>query len=168
MGLQGPPIQRHDVQIISTDYQYNGQLEAVGPVGNFVNDPTRQSLSLYDVQLAPLKPGSPLKTLSRPHIVILKPNIVFAYFVSAEARDTISRFALSETLMLYTPLAVCRGNFHMPAEANLRDFLGVVPSELLVISEAQIFPFVELPLPFSTKTELVLLGRSYLQFYHTP
>ena len=166
MGLKAPPVERHDLQILTTDFQFNGQLETVGPAGNFVNDPARESLSLYEVQIAPLRAGSPLKTFSRPHVVVLKSKVILLHFVSAEARDSISTFARSEVLMAYTPLAVCRGHFHLPAEASIRDFLSVVPSDLLVISNAHTFPFVELPLAFPTEAELVLLGRSHLQFYH--
>lgn len=166
MGLKAPPSQRHDVQILTTHFQFSGQLETVGPAGNFVNDPARESLSLYDVHLSPLTPGSPLKGIARPHVVILKPQIVLLYFASTEARDSISTFARRELLMIYTPVAVCRSYFPMPAEAKIGDFLGVVPGDLLPIADACIFPLVELPAPFPTEVEMILLGRSYMLFYH--
>jgi len=167
MGLGAPPTQRHKVQILTAHFQFSGQLETVGPVENFINDPARESLSLYDVHLAPLTPGSPLKAISRPHIVILKPQIVLFYLVSAETRASIRTFARRELLVAYTPVAVCRGYFHMPAEANARDFLGVVAGDLLPVTEAHIFPFTKLPILFTTEAELVMLGRSHVLFYHT-
>jgi hypothetical protein len=166
MGLQAPPTQSHDVQVLTTHFQFNGRLETVGPAGNFLNDPTRQSLSLYDVHLAPLTPGNPLKGIFRPHAVILKPQIVFFYLGSEQGRASISTFARREPLMIYTPIAVCRGHFPMPAEAKIGDFLGVIPGDLLPIVDVRIFPFVELPAPFTLEAEMMLLGRSNLLFYH--
>jgi len=166
MELQAPPIQRHEVQILTIHFQLSGQLEAVGPVDYFINDPNRDCLALYDVRLVPLTPGGPLKPLSRPHVVVLKPRIVFLYLGSAEARTSIRTLARRELLVAYTPLAVCRGYFHMPAEANVNDFLGVTPGDLLPVTEASVFPLIELPDPFPAKADLLLVGRAYIQLYH--
>ena len=167
MELEGPRVQRHDVQILTTRFQFSGQVETVGPVANFIDDPTRDSLSLYDTRLAPLTPGTPLKAISRPHVVVLKSQIVLLYFTSAEIRASIRTLARRELLVAYTPLAVCRGYFHMPTEADVRDFLSLVRGDLLPITEAHIFPLVELPEPFPAEAELVMAGRSHLHFYHT-
>lgn len=166
MGLQAPPTQRHDVQILTSHFQFSGQLETVGPAGNFINDPARQSLSFHDVHLSPLTQGSPLKGISRPHVVILKSQIALFYLASEESRASISTFARRELLMIYTPVAVCRGYFPMPSEARIGDFLGVVPGDLLPIVDAHIYPFVELSAPFTREAELLLIGRSQLLFYH--
>ncbi len=167
MELQAPPIYRHEVQILTAHLQFSGQLETVGAVDNFINDPARDSLSLYDVHMAPLMPGSPLKTISRPHVVIRKPQIILIYFASAETRASIRMLARRELLVAYTPVAVCRGYFHMPTEANVRDFLGTIPGDLLPITEAHIFPFIELPAPFPAEADLVMMSRSHILAYHS-
>ena len=166
MGIQALPSQRHDANVLTSHFQINGQLETTGPVGNFLNDPSRTSLSFYDVRLAPLTPGSPLRGIARPHVVLLKPHIMFFYLSSQEARESIRTFVRTEPLMIYTSLAVCRGNVPLPAEARIADFLNVVPGELIPILDAQIYPFVDLPVPFPKQLEMVLLGRSHLLFYH--
>ena len=167
MVLEAPPIQRHEVQLLTAHFQFSGHIETVGPVDNFINDPTRDDFSLYDVRLASLTPGSPLKTFSRPHVVVRKPHIVFLYFTSAETRASIHTLARRELLVAYTPIAVCRGYFHMPTEANVRDFLGVVPGDLLPVTEAHIFPLAELPAPFPAEASLVMASRAHLHCYHT-
>jgi hypothetical protein len=167
MELEGPRVQRHDVQILTTRFQFSGQVETVGPVANFIDDPTRDSLSLYDTRLASLTPGTPLKAISRPHVVVLKSQIVLLYFTSAETRASIRTLTRRELLVAYTPLAVCRGYFHMSSEADVRDFLSLARGDLLPITQAHIFPLVELPEPFPAEAELVMVGRSHLHFYHT-
>jgi len=166
MVFEAPPSQRHEVQILTRHFQFSGQLESVGPIINFVNDSARDSLPLYDAHLTPLTPGSLLKGLSRPYVVVRRSQIVFLYFPSAETRASIQMLARTELLVAYTPVAVCRGKFHMAAEAKVGDFVESTLGELLAVTEARIFPLVELPTLFPTDAELLLVGRSQLLSYH--
>ncbi|MCX7683186.1 MAG: hypothetical protein N2508_14670 [Anaerolineae bacterium] len=166
MGLQAPPVQRHDTLIVTTEFQFKGQLESIGAVGSFIADTARISFSLYDVHMAPLSPSFPLKSLSRPQIVVLRPHIILLYLTSEEARATVRTFTRREIMMLYTPVAVCRGEFALPAEAKLGDMLGVMPGDLLPMMNVQILPLVKLPMPFPTQAELILVGRSHILCYH--
>jgi len=166
MELQAPPVQRHEVQILTTHFQISGQLETIGPPDNFINDSTRDSMAIYEVRLTPLRPSSPLGSLSRPRIVILKPEIMLLYLASAESRASIQTLTRRELLVAYTPLAVCRGHFHMPVEANVNEFLSVTPGLFLPITETKVFPLFELPEPFPTDADILLVGRAHLQFYY--
>jgi hypothetical protein len=166
MGLAGPPSQRHDVQILTSGFQFAGQLETLGAAGQYINQSARHSLSLYDVHLSPLTPGSPLRGIFRPHAVVLRSQVIFLYLASEEGRASVSTFTRKDLMMIYTPIAVCRGYLPMPAEARIGDFLGVVPGELLPVIDAHIFPFVELPAPFPMEADLMLMGRSHWLFYH--
>lgn len=166
MVLQGPPIKRHAVSIVTTGFQMTGELEAIGPVFSFINDPKRDSLSFYDVQVMPLVASGPLKGFSRPHVILRRSEIVLLYLESAESRDSIRTLRRSEQMVAYTPVAVCRANFHMADEANIYDFLEDIASILLPITAVQLFPLTEFPAPFPTEPDLLLLSRYHLQFYH--
>lgn len=160
------PTEYHEVQILTTSFQFSGKLETLGDVSTYINDSTRQSLSLHDAYLTPLTPGSPVKGFNRPHIVVLRPQAVFLYFSSAETRAVIRKLPKKELLVAYTPLAVCRGYFHMTAEARLRDFMDVTSEALIPVSEARIFPLIEFPAPFPTEVDLLLVGLAQLESYH--
>jgi hypothetical protein len=166
MVFEALPSERHEVQILTVDFQFSGQLETVGNVATFINDSVRDSLSLYDARLAPLTPGSPMQGFQRPHIVVRRPQIVFLHFTSAETRSAFRTLQNKELLVAYTPVAVCRGYFHMSAEARVRDFIDVVQDELIPVTEARIFPLIEPPAPFPSETDLIMIGRSQLQSYH--
>ncbi|RLC97007.1 MAG: hypothetical protein DRI77_07795 [Chloroflexi bacterium] len=166
MVLQGPPTHRLPVSIITPFFQIVGQIETIGTPFTFINDADRRGFSLYDVSITPLAAGGPLKSFSRPYVIIRRSEIVFLYFISAETRSSIHTLRRSELLVAYTPLAVCRGYFHMADEANVSDFLEDIASVLLPITDVQIFPLNELSASFPTNPDLLLMGRSYLQFYH--
>ena len=166
MELQGPVVQRHPVSIITPDFQISGQLETSGMMLGFLGDTSRESISLYDAQLAPLAVGSPLKPFSRPHLVLPRSQIALLYFQSAETRASISTMQRRELLVAYTPVVVCRGYFHMPAEAEVGDFLSVVTGGLLPVTSANIFPLVSLASQFPAEVDLVLIGRSQMRLYY--
>lgn len=167
MDLQVPSIPRHPVSVLTSHFHITGHLEASGMVLGFINDSARDGLSLYDAHLAPLVAAGPLREFSHPRVVIRKSQIGLLYFAAAETRASIRTLRRRELLVAYTPVAVCRGYFHMPAEANVHDFLNLVAGDLLPVTEANIFPLVELPAPFPTEADLVMVGRSHLQFYYT-
>ncbi len=167
MDLRPPPIHRHPVRILTADFLFIGLLETVGPADTYINDPSRDSLSLHEAQVYPVRPGTPLASMQRPYVVVLRSNIILMYFDDADTRRSISMLTRKELLVSYTPVAVCRGYFHMPAEAKLGDFLGVVPTILLPVTETSIFPLVDMHGKFPTQSDLVLMGKQYINFYHT-
>lgn len=166
MVLQGPPIHNLDVSIVTPRYQITGQLETVGRAFTYINNEKRNSFSLHDVSLAPLVGSGPLQSFSRPRVILRRSEIALLYFVSAEVRASVQTLRRRELLVAYTPVAVCRAHFHMADEANVNDFLEDIASVLLPITEVQVFPLNDLPAPFPTEPELLLVGRSYLEFYH--
>lgn len=166
MVFEAPPTEHHPVQTLTVGFQFSGQLESVGPPFAFINSGNRESLSIHDARLTPLTPGSPIKGLSRPHVVLRRPQIVFLYFTEEESRETIRTLQRSEVLVAYTPIAVCQGEFHMAQEANISDFLDVVQGTLIPITKARIFPLVELPAPFPLQADLLLIGCSQIEAYH--
>ena len=164
--IAGPPVNHYDVQIITPGSQVGGQLETVGPVFNFINDPRHQSFSLLDARLTPLTPGTPLQVVVRAQVTLRKPRIVLLHFTSAEARASIRPLVRRELLVAHTPLAVCRGGFHMSAESSVHEFLDITPGDLLPVTEADIFPLINLPHPFPAENDMLLIGRDFIQLYH--
>jgi len=166
MVLEAPPVHRHEVYIVTPRFQINGQLETVGTTFTFINDAKRESLPLYEVTITPLRANGPLASFTRPHIILRRSEIVLLYFTSAETRSEIHTLRRRELLVVYTPPAVCRGYFHMADEAQLSDFIEDTVGTLLPITEVQIFSLDEFPTSFPAEAELLLIGRSYLEFYH--
>lgn len=166
MVFEAPPTHRHEVQILTASFQFSGELEALGDTFGYIDDAGRECLSLHDAYLAPLTPGNPLKGLQRPTVVVRRPQVAFFYFTSAETRGSIRLLPRTEGIVAYTPVAVCRGNFHLTAEARLGDFIETIAGYFIPVSEAQVFPLVGFPAPFPLEADLMLLGRDQIQTYH--
>ena len=162
----GVAIQQHAAEILTPQFQISGQLETVGSLLTYINDAERGSVTLVNASLTPIVPKGPLQPFTRPLLMLRKTQIVLLYLSAAESRASVRPLVRRELLVAYTSLAVCRGYFHMSAEANVQEFLDLLPGELLPVTEARIFPLLRLPSPFPSEADLILLGRSHLQFYH--
>lgn len=160
------PTDYHDVQILTVHFQFSGQLEVIGVPFAFINDAARHSFSIHDAHLTPLTPGSPMKGFSRPQVVVRRPQIAFFHFDNPATRAEIRLLPRSELLVIYTPIAVCRGQLHMSSEARLGDFLDVLQGYFVPATQVRIFPLLELPAPFPLEADLILLGRDQIMSYH--
>jgi hypothetical protein len=154
------------VQLLTRSFQFNGRLETVGNPLDFLNDPTRDGLALHQAHIAPLTPGGPIRGLARPQVSVRRREVVFLHYTEPEAREAIRLLARGEPLIAYTPLAVLRGTFHLPAEALLSDFLASTTGSFLPVTQAQLFFLQNLPSPFPSECELLMVGRRYIQVYH--
>jgi len=166
MGMEGPPVKRFPVHVLTTHFQASGELETIGDAIQHINDVARNSLTLHNVQLTPVARGASLKTIQCPFVYLRKPQLVLLGFTTPEAKEAIRTLARRDLLGAYTPVAICRGYFHMPAESRLDDFMDVQAGELLPVSDATVFPLVALPEPFPAKFELLFLAKSHIQFFH--
>ena len=78
----------------------------------------------------------------RAQVALRKPRIVLLHFTSAETRASIRPLVRRELLVAHTPMAVCWGSLQMSAESSVHEFLDVTPSDLLSVTEAYIFPLI--------------------------
>lgn len=166
MEQEGPPVYQYAVHLLTRTFQFSGQLEVIGEILNFLNDPMRDALILRQAYIAPLTPGGPIRGLARPQISVRRQEVVFLYLGEATARAEVRLLARKELLVVYTPLAVLRGVFHLPAEAPVSDFLASMPGAFVPVTRANIFLLLELPSAFPTECDLLLVGRQHIQLHH--
>jgi hypothetical protein len=164
MERSGPPVRQYAVHFFTPSFQFSGQLEIIGNLLDFLNDTRRDVLICQQVRIVPLKPG--LRELTRPSISIRKTEFVLLYFDDPSAQSEMRLLTRAETTVIYTDLAIVRGDVHLPAEARANDFLAAVSGILLPVTSVSLFKVVEFPLPFPDHCDLLLVGRDYIQMYH--
>lgn len=163
---QGPPTQQYSVQILTPSFQFSGQLEMVGSPLDFLNDANRDALTLRHAYIAPLTPGGPIRGLARAQISVRKQEVVLLSFAEEGLEEKMRLFLRKELLVAYTPIAVLRGVFHLPAEAPLNDFLALMPGAFVPVTRVHLFPLIETPASFPGESDLLIVGRRHIQLYH--
>ena len=159
-------LQRYDVQVLGHMFQFVGQMEPVGQAMDYFNDENRSTFPLYDVAISPLAPGSPLKRISRPDIVVGDNELGIVYFLDPDYRQSVAMLKNFDRVIAYTPHAVLRGNFHRGAETRLADLFDLVQGHFLAMTDVSVFPLTDLPAPFPEQADLLIVNRFYVNVYH--
>lgn len=165
MGIQFT-IQRFDVQVLGSSFQFVGQMEPLGRLLDYLGDPGRTTYPLFDVKISPITPGGPLSGINRPEAIVSTQELGLIYFLDAEYRKKVDVYPTFDQVIAYTPHAILRGKFHRGAETKLRDFFDMSASVFTVMTDASIFPLTELVAPFPRQADLLILNRLYVSLYH--
>jgi hypothetical protein len=165
MGIQ-ITLERRDVQILGRNYQFEGQMEPIGQVLDYLNGEGRSTFPLFDVKIFPLPPGGPLKGTTQPEITASNTELGLIYFLDPDYRQQVQVLRNVDRVIGYTPHVVLRGNFHRGVETRLRDLFDLTQGSYLAMSDVSIFPTTELAAPFPTQADLLIVNRHYVGLYH--
>ncbi len=152
--------------LMTPSFHARGQLHIVGNLLDFLNDPGRDALLLSQARVAPHRSGGPLRSMSLPQISVRKQETVLLYLVEQEARAQIRLLARREPMILHTPLAILRGALPLSAEARSEDFLALVQTPFVVVTDASLFLLTETATPFPQQADILLIGRQHIQMYY--
>ena len=166
MGIQ-ITLERRDVQILGRNFQFDGQMEPVGQVLDYLNSEGRSTFPLFDVKIFPLPPSGPLKGTTQPEITADNGELGLIYFLDPDYRQQIQVMRNADRVIAYTPHAVLRGNFHRGVETRLRDLFDMLQGAYLAMTDVSIFFTTELAAPFPTRADVLLVNRHFVSFYHS-
>jgi hypothetical protein len=158
--------EQHDVQVLGQRFQYVGRMEPIGRAMDYFNDASRTTFTIYDVEVFPLGSKGPLKTISRPQIVANSSELGLIYFLDSEYREQVNVLRNFDRVIVYTPHAILRGNFHRGAETSLAELFDMLQGSFLAMTEVSVFPLVQLPTLFPQQADLLVVNRSFVSLYH--
>jgi hypothetical protein len=165
MPLPQAQLPRYTFQIITTTFQIQGRMETVGPLLDFLNDKDRQFFILLDATAKSLTPG-PMGQMTLPQLIVPKTDVIALVVEEAAARTSLQLLKRVERCILYMPLLVCRGEFHLGADTRWTDMVSLVLGNFFAFTNAAVFPLAPLPGPFPQQTELVILNRQQIRMLH--
>jgi hypothetical protein len=165
VGLQ-IALQRYHVQILGRKFQFDGEVEPLGQVLDFLNNESRSTFSLYDVKILPVMPSGPLTAITRSEITVSESELGLIFFLDADYRQQVPVLKSFDRVIAYTPHAVLRGNFHRGVETRLGDMFDTLQGAFFVMTEVSIFPTTGLPAPFPKQADLLIVNRFYVNLYH--
>ncbi len=166
--MERPPVHQYAVQILTSSFQLNGELEVVGDLMGFLIGPTRDAFPLRQAHLAPIGPGSSLRPMDLPQISVRRREVVFLHLADPAAKESMRLMSRADPLILYTPLAIIRGNVHVSAETRLDDFMSTMTHPLIALTEARLFMLTQAGSGFPAECDMLLVGRPYVQMYYSP
>jgi hypothetical protein len=136
-------------------------------VMDFLNASTRSTFPLYSARVMPIGSDEPFKGVTRPEIVVDKSELGILYSDDPEFRSKVQMLRYADSVIAYTPHAILRGQFHRGAETRLRDLFDGMQGVFLPMTDVSLFPTTELPSSLPTRSDLIILNRQFVRFYHS-
>ena len=162
----GITLERHRVLLVGRDLEYEGELEPIGPVMDFLNSSMRSTFPLYSARVMPIGSDERFKGVTRPEIIVGKSEFGILCFDDPEFSAKVQMLRFADSVIAYTPHAIIKGQFHRGAETHLRDLFDGMQGEFLPVTDVSLFPTTELPAALPTHSELIILNRQFVRFYH--
>ena len=159
-------LERQDAQILGPELQYEGQMEPIGTLMDFLNTASRTTFPLFSVRVMPLREEGPFKGVTRPEITVNRSELGLIYFTDPSYRKKVQVLKSFDAVIAYTPHLILRGRFHRGAEARLRDLFDTIAGSFLAMTQVSIFPKIDLPSSLPKQADLIILNRSFVNFYH--
>lgn len=159
-------LERYDVQVLGSRFQFEGQMEPIGALLDYLNDENRSAFPMYDVTLFPIVAKGPLSRITRSQIVVNLNEVGLIFFRDPDYRQRVQRLRNMDRVIAYTPHAILRGNVHRVGETRLRNLFDMAAGVFLVMTDVSVFPLTELPAPFPQDADLLVVNRLFVNVIH--
>ena len=164
------------VQLLTTDYVASGYLKAIDmPLAGWLNVPTQNSLSIYQVQTQVLNWQSFAVRGTVPELVVPRSAVV-----ALIPRDEASLRSMASTLpphperpmLFYTGTYLIRALVHIPGEVTISVLFGAGTGDMFVVTNAEVH-YRRLSAPSSGSVAsamlpapIMALNKAHIQLYH--
>jgi len=166
MELSEPPRRSYPVEIFTSSFKVEGQLEPIGRLMDALNDPGRDSMLLRQVTVSSLSASGPLSSFALEESVLSKNDTLFLYLSDEEDRSELNLLRRVERVIVYLPLFIIRADFHLGGETRFRDLLDTLTGTFLPITDAAIFPLFAPKVAIPSHRDLLLINKKQITLYH--
>lgn len=155
-------------EVITSRYLIRGGFQPIGPVLAYLNDPTRRYANFIDAALLPFSAEHPMERITRPQVMTRIADIVAVSLLGENGKQAAHLLVTSNPLIVYTACCVIQGMFHMGAEDTPSDYISSAGHDFIGVTQASLFPLQSLRHRPAARSELLLINRQHILFYHEP
>ena len=166
MALEPIELPVYNTETITRDYRLRGGFRPVGPMLDYVNDPTRRYAHFVNVSLAAFAAENPLGKRKMAEMMVQKQEIVAISILDQEGVDAAQLLTSKKKLIVYTPRFVIKGDFHMGADEQPMDVLSSGRFDFIGVTDSTLYPLQTVQHGPRIMSSLMLLNRHNVLFYH--
>ena len=156
---------RYEAAVITTAFQITGQIEPIGPWLDFLNSRDKLTLPVYNAHVLPIGiavGAAPQKA----QVLVNRGDVCFIYLPDRNSHQTVHMLRNVQTAIAHIGPVICRGEWHMGADATLATFVDDLPGNFFPITNADLHAKVALPEPLPNRAEMMLVNRQHVAIYH--
>ena len=156
---------RYEAAVITTAFQITGQIEPIGPWLDFLNARDKIAVPVYSAHILAI--GTAAGTApEKPQVYVNCRDICFIYLPDRNSHQTVHMLRNVQTAIAHIGPVICRGEWHMGADATLATFTDDLPGDFFAVTNADLHVRVALPAPLPHKAEIILVNRLHVAVYH--
>lgn len=153
-------------EVFTDTYKIEGTYQPIGQFMTAINKPDSVCLELTDASFTPLRPGSALRTIGHPQVIVNKGDVHFMGFKDDSILDDLNMLKRVIRAIAYTPAFVLRGDFHIGAEDQFVDMLDSLRGDFQPLTDVTVFPLIETQVGVARQHALVFLNTRAIELYH--
>jgi hypothetical protein len=156
---------RYEVMVITPAFQITGLIEPIGPWLDFLNTKDKFTLPVFNAHVLAI--GTSVGPApEKPQVYVNRHDICFINLPDRNSHQTVHMLRNVHTAIAHIGPVVCRGEWHMGADATLTTFIDDLPGNFFPVTGADLHAKSALPAPLPHKAELILVNRLHVSLYH--
>jgi hypothetical protein len=156
---------RYTATVVTADFYITGKLEPIGPWLDFLNAKDKYTLPIYDARILLIGAAAGAAP-EKPQVYVNRHDICFIHLPDRTAHQNVNMMRNAQFAIAHIGPVVCRGEFHMGADATLLTFMDDLSGNFFPVTNADLHAKVTLPAPLPQKAELLLVSRLHVPVYH--
>jgi hypothetical protein len=166
MDIMGPPRRQWSAEVFTDEFIIKGQLEPLGQLVDFLNDPRQDCLPVTEAVFNPMEPDNPLNPLAIPEIILSKQKILFISLLTRADREAIPMLPNKQPIIAYTRRFVLRAVFRLGGDMRIRDVFDAFTATFLPVQDASLFPLFTPKIPLAKTHPLLLVNKRHILTYY--
>ncbi len=154
------------IRVYTLSYLLTGEVESQDAFLSWLNNPSKESLNLSEVEGLTLDPDAVLTSVTQREVVVPKHQVMAIDMMSPEAAAWVTMPPRAEMAVLYTPRFIIQAYVHPAGDMRVSNLFNVMSGLLFPTSHAQLHPIVptrDLPTDYA---RLLIVNRSCVDFFH--
>ena len=156
---------RYEAMVITTEFQITGQIEPIGPWLDFLNAKDKFTLTVHNAHILAI--GTSVGPApEKPQVYVYRHDVCFIYLPDRNSHQSVHMLKNVHTAIAHIGPIICRGEWHMGADATLSTHIDDLTGNFFPITNADLHAKVTMPAPLPHKAELILVNRQHVPIYH--
>jgi hypothetical protein len=155
------------IRVYTPAYMLIGQSESTNAFQGWLNNPTKQTLDLFEVQGLSLDPEATFVNFSQHMITLPKTQIEGIGLVSPEAQSSVQMPSRAELSVLYTHRFVIQANMHPSGDISVSNLFNVASGDFFPVSDARLHPVIPTRNLPTDHAPVLVLNKHHVNFFHS-
>jgi hypothetical protein len=154
------------VKIVLEQFLVEGVLKAIGSLDDNLNNEQYNYVSVTDAVATPWHQSNPIKPGRWAEMHLRIQEILLALPLESQGRDSVTRMAHSERVVLYMGEFAVSGSLFMGEDVPMSGALEAMPKRFLSIAELSFFPMFPPKITLPEVMPIGMINRAKVSHYY--